>query len=104
MEKVLKSKLTLATTDASMAVFMVDLDHMELTLEQLAKMQKKAVDMSQRFTEDERPVQYLRSVYIPSEAHCISFFASPSVVFVRDVNEAAQIPFTRIVQVIELTP
>ncbi len=87
-----------------MAVYMVDRDHMEMSPEQLSVMQQMAVDMSQRFTEDGRPVHYIRSVYVPSEAHCFSFFESSSVLFVRDVYEAAQIPFTRIVQVIDLTP
>ncbi len=87
-----------------MAVYMVERDPMEMSLEQLDLMQQKVVEMSKRFVEDGRPVRYLRSVYVPSESHCLSFFESPSPVFVRDVNEAAQIPFKKILHVIDLTP
>ncbi len=87
-----------------MAAYMVERDLIEMSLEQLDEMQQMALAMSQQFTQEGRPVQYLRSIYIPSESHCLSFFESPSVVYVRDVNEAAQIPFTRIVQVIDLVP
>ncbi len=87
-----------------MAVYMVERDPIGMSLEQLDEMQQMADVMSQRFTEDGRPVHYLRSVYIPSQSQCLSFFESSSAAFVRDVNEAAQIPFTRIVQVIDLTP
>ncbi len=87
-----------------MTIFMVDRVPIELSLEELEEMQRTAVDLSQRFTEDGRPVHYIRSVYIPSESHCISFFESTSVRFVRDVNEAGRMPFTRIVPVIALAP
>ncbi len=87
-----------------MAVYMVERVPMEMSLEQLDSIQRTAVEMSRRFTDDGRPVQYLRSVYIPGESHWFSLFESSSVLFVQDVNEAAQIPFTRIVQVIDLTP
>ncbi len=87
-----------------MAVYLVDLEPGEMTQDQLDKMQILAMDMSQRLTEDGRPVRYLRSIYIPSETRCLSFFESTSANFVRDVNEAARIPFIRIVQVIDLAP
>ncbi len=87
-----------------MSVYMVDRKPIEMSPAQLDRMQQRAIEMSQRLTEDGRPVQYLRSVYIPSEAHCLSFFEASSAIYVQDVNEAAQIPFTSIVQVIDLAP
>ncbi len=87
-----------------MAIYMVERDPIGMSLERLDEMQQVVVVMSQRFTEDGRPVKYLRSVYIPSQSQCLSFFESASAAFVRDVNEASQVPFTRIVQVIDLTP
>ncbi len=86
-----------------MAVYLVDRDLTGVTQEQLQDMQQMSVKMSRRFSREGRPVRYLRSIYIPSESHCFSLFESSSAVFVRDVNEAAQAPFTRIVQVIDLT-
>lgn len=75
-----------------------------MALEQVAATQKAAMEASQRFTAEGKPVRYLRSVFVPSESHCLSLFEAESAVLVRDVNEAAQIPFTRIVEALDLSP
>lgn len=75
-----------------------------ITAEELMVLQEKAINISERFTADGKPVRYLRSVFVPSESYCLSLFESENAFLVRDVNEAAQIPFTRIVEAIDFTP
>ena len=75
-----------------------------ITLERLTAVQMAALEMSRRFTAEGKPVRYLRSVFVPSESHCLSLFEAESAALVRDVNEAAQISFTRIVEALDLTP
>lgn len=87
-----------------MAVYMVERDLPGITLEQLGSAQKSAIDTSKRFTEDGRPVRYIRSTYVPGEARCMCLFEAPNAQRVREVNEEAQIPFTRIVEALDLTP
>ena len=87
-----------------MAVYMVERDLPGITLEQLAGAQKAAIDTSRRLTEDGRPVRYIRSTYVPGEARCMCLFEAPNAQRVREVNEEAQIPFTRIVEALDLTP
>jgi hypothetical protein len=87
-----------------MPVFMADRDLPGVTMDQLAAAQKAAIDTSERFTADGRPVKYLRSMFVPAEAHCMCLFEAEDAETVRAVNEAAKIPFTRIVEAADLTP
>jgi Protein of unknown function (DUF4242) len=87
-----------------MPVFMADRDLPGITMDQLAAAQKAAIDTSARFTAVGRPVKYLRSTFVPGESHCMCLFEANDAETVRAVNEAAKIPFTRIVEAADLTP
>jgi hypothetical protein len=87
-----------------MPVFMADRDLPGVTMDQLAAAQKAAIDTSARFTSEGRPVKYLRSTFVPGESHCMCLFEADNAETVRAVNEAAKIPFTRIVEAADLTP
>jgi muconolactone delta-isomerase len=87
-----------------MVVYIAERDLTGITQEQLLAIQSAAIEMSARFSAQGRPVRYLRSVYVPSEYRCISLFEAPNARLVRDVNEAAGIPFTRILEAVDLTP
>lgn len=54
-----------------------------------------------QFTRWQRPVRLVRSLLTPSEADCIFLFEGTEAAHVRDACEAAQLPFRRIVEVIE---
>lgn len=49
-------------------------------------------------------MRYLRSMFIPGEARCICLFEADDEAVVVAVNEAARLPFTRIVAALDLTP
>jgi hypothetical protein len=87
-----------------MNIYIADRDLPGVTLEQLAAAQKAAIETSQRFTTEGKPVRYIRSAWIPSESHVMCMFEAPDAQLVRDVNEAAGIPFTRILEAMDLTP
>lgn len=87
-----------------MPIFVADIVLPDVTHEQLVATQKEAIEMSRRFTAEGRSVRYVRSIVIPSESHCICLFEAENAKIVQEVNEAAQIPFTRIVEAMELTP
>lgn len=87
-----------------MAVYMVERELPEITMEQLAAAQLAAIETSQRFPEDGNPVRYIRSTYIPDEVHCMCLLEAADAATVEDVNTAAHIPFTRIVAAMDLTP
>ncbi len=87
-----------------MAVYMADRNLPGITLEQLAAAQKAAIETSGRFTERGKPVRYIRTAWVPSESHVMCLFEADNPRVVRDVNEAAGIPFTRIIEAMDLTP
>ncbi|HVL68355.1 MAG TPA: DUF4242 domain-containing protein [Vicinamibacterales bacterium] len=87
-----------------MAVYMVERDLAGITMPQLADAQQAAIATSRRFTADGTPVRYIRSTFVPGEARCMCLFDASSAEDVKKVNEAAQLPFVRIVEALDLTP
>jgi Nickel responsive protein SCO4226-like len=87
-----------------MSVYLVDRTLPGITMDQLAAAQKAAIKTSQRFSAEGKPVRYIRSTYVPGDAHCMCLFEAADPQLVKDVNKAAQIPFTRISEAHDLTP
>ena len=87
-----------------MAVYMVERDLPGITVEQLGAAQKAAIEKGKEFTADGKDVRYIRSIFVPGESKCMCLFESSSPDLVREVNEAAQIPFTQIKEALDLTP
>jgi hypothetical protein len=87
-----------------MSVYMVDRELPGIQMEQLSAAQQAAIDTSRKFTDERKPVRYIRTTFVPGEAHCMCLFEAASVDHVREVNETANIPFTRIVEALDLTP
>jgi hypothetical protein len=87
-----------------MSVYLVDRDLPGITMDQLAAAQKAAIETSQRFTAEGKEVRYIRSTFVPGDAHCMCLFEAADPQVVKDVNVAAQIPFSRISEALDLTP
>ena len=87
-----------------MAVYMVNRELPGITMDQLGAAQKAAIETSQQFTADGRPVRYIRSTFVPGNSNCMCLFEASSSDLVKQVNETANIPFTGIVEALDLTP
>jgi hypothetical protein len=87
-----------------MAVFMVDRDLPGVTLEQLAGAQRKAIETADEHRRRGVDVRYIRSMFVPSESHCMCLFEASDAQAVIDVNDEAQIPYTRVTEAMDLTP
>ncbi len=87
-----------------MAIYMVERDLKGITMDQLAATQRAAIETSTRFTAEGKPVRYIRSTFVPGESRCMCLFEAADAQLVRDVNEAAHIPFSRVVEALDLTP
>ncbi len=87
-----------------MPLYLADCNLPGITLEQLAAVQKAALETSLRFTAQGKPVRYIRSTFVPGESRCMCLFEAANAKLVQEVNEVAQIPFTRIVEALDLTP
>ena len=87
-----------------MPVYMVERNLPGIEMNQLAAAQTAAIETSNQFTASGKDVRYIRTTFVPGEAHCMCLFEADRADVVREVNEAAQIPFTRIVEALDLTP
>ena len=87
-----------------MGVYLVDRDLPGITGEGLALLQQAEIGASQQFTAAGQVVRYLRSLFIPGEARCLCLFEAEDEAAVAARNEAARLPFTRIVEALDLTP
>jgi hypothetical protein len=91
-------------SEATVNVYMVDRDLPGITLEALAAAQQAAIETSRQFTADGKPVRYIRSTYVPGESRVMCLFEAAEPGLVEEVNRAARIPFTRVVEAMDLTP
>jgi hypothetical protein len=87
-----------------MTVYMVDRNLPGITMEQLAAAQKAAIDTGKRLTAAGKPVRYIRSTFVPGEAHCMCLFEASNAELVKQLNDEARIPYTRVVEAADLTP
>ena len=87
-----------------MAVYMVERSLPGIKMDGLAAAQKAAISTSQEFTNKGKAVRYLRSTFVPAEDKCMCLFEATDSEHVKEVNEAAKLPFTRIIEALDLTP
>ena len=65
---------------------------------------KAAIETSRQFTAQGKNVRYIRSMFLPEEARCMCLFEAPNPQLVKEVNDAAKLPYTRVVEAKDLTP
>ena len=87
-----------------MAVYMVNRDLPGITMDQLAAAQKAAIETSQQFTSEGKQVRYIRSTFVPEASNCMCLFESSSPELVKEVNDKANIPYSSVVEALDLTP
>jgi len=87
-----------------MSVYMVDRDLPGISMDDLAAAQQRAIEWSSKYQADGKHVRYIRSTFVPGEAHCMCLFDAPSADLVAQLNDDAQIPYTRVTEALDLTP
>ena len=87
-----------------MPVYMVERSLPGIQMDQLAAAQKAAIETSEKFTAEGKDIRYIRTMFVPGEAHCMCLFEATDAELVKEVNRTAQIPFTRVVEALDLTP
>lgn len=87
-----------------MPVYMVERDLPGIKMEQLAAAQKAAIQAGKELTAQGKQVRYIRSTFVPGDNKCMCLFEAPNPENVREANERAKIPFSKIVPAFDLTP
>lgn len=87
-----------------MAIYMVERDLPGIKMEELAAAQKAAIQAGKELTAQGKQVRYIRSTFVPGENKCMCLFEAPNAENVREANERAKVPFSKIVPAFDLTP
>jgi hypothetical protein len=87
-----------------MANYVVTRDLPGITPEALQSAGFRAKTCCAEMTEEGQPVRWIRSFFLPETAQTHCYFEAPSADAVKEANERARIPYTRITEVMEMTP
>lgn len=87
-----------------MAVYMVERELGGIAMEDLAAAQQRAIATTAEISAKGSPVRYIRSTFVPDSGRCMCLFEAGSAEEVKALNDRAQIPYTRVVEALDLTP
>ncbi len=87
-----------------MQVYMVERSLKGISMADLGAAQSRAIETSKRFTRDGKPVEYIRSTFVPDEGRCMCLCSADSAESVKAVNDQAKIPYDRVVAAMDLRP
>jgi hypothetical protein len=87
-----------------MGVFMVERDLRGITMDALAAAQQAAIRQGRQMTAEGTPVRYIRSTFAPADGRCLCLFEGVAPADIAKLNDDAGIPYSRIVEAIDLTP
>jgi hypothetical protein len=87
-----------------MPVYLVERELPGITAEALSGAQRAAIETSEAFTAGGRAIRYIRSTFVPGDSRCMCLFEAADAGLVREVNEAARIPFSRVLEALDLSP
>ena len=87
-----------------MATFLVLRQLPGVTRDQYAAAQQAAMDAASQSTSDGRMVQYLGGFFLPGAGRAICIFGADSAADIAIVNQQAGVPFTEVLEAIEMRP
>jgi hypothetical protein len=87
-----------------MPVYMVERELPGITMDQLGAAQKAAIETTEKMSSEGKHVSYIRTAFVPGDARAMCMFQADSPDLVKEANETAGIPFTRIVEAMDLSP
>ena len=87
-----------------MSVFMVERSLKGISMQELGQAQQSAIATAGELSRSGTPVRYLRSTFVPESGACMCLFEAGDAATVRQLNDQAHLPYTRIVPALDLTP
>ncbi|MDF2231735.1 DUF4242 domain-containing protein [Albimonas sp. CAU 1670] len=87
-----------------MSVYMVERSLKGISMEDLAAAQSAAIAAAGDMRGRGEEIRYIRSTFAPSDGRCMCLFESDSADRVRALNDAAGLPYDRVVEAMDLTP
>jgi hypothetical protein len=87
-----------------MTVYMVERELNGISMSDLAAAQQRAILTSKEYTARGTPMRYIRSTFAPEDGRCFCLFEGNSTADVERLNKDAAIPYSRVVEALDLTP
>jgi hypothetical protein len=87
-----------------MAVYMVERDLKGISMEDLGAAQKAAIAKAGEMRGEGGQISYIRSTFAPEDGRCMCLFDGESAEQVQALNDAAGLPYTRVVPALDLAP
>jgi hypothetical protein len=87
-----------------MPSFVVTRDLPGVTPQALQSAGMRAKTCCAEMTSEGQPVRWVRSFFLPETAQIHCYFEAPNREAVEEANQRARIPFTKITEVVEMTP
>lgn len=87
-----------------MTVYMVERELKGVSMEDLAGAQRAAIATAGDMTAKGDQITYIRSTFAPEDGRCMCLFEGKDADQVRRLNDAAGLPYTRVVEAMDLTP
>jgi hypothetical protein len=90
--------------EVRVATFLVLRQLPGVTRDQYAAAQQAAMEAARQSSADGSAVRYLGGFFIPGKDRAMCVFSADSLADVATVNERAGVPFTEVVEALELRP
>ena len=87
-----------------MTVFMVERDLKGISMDDLAGAQKAAIATAETMRGSGSNIRYIRSTFAPQDGRCMCLFESDTADTVKALNDTAGLPYTGVVEAMDLTP
>jgi Nickel responsive protein SCO4226-like len=87
-----------------MTVYLVERNLKGIAMSDLAAAQKLAISTSNAYAAGGTPMRYIRSTFAPQDGRCMCLFEASCADDVKRLNDEAKLPYSRIVEALDLTP
>jgi hypothetical protein len=87
-----------------MTVYMVERDLKGIALDDLAGAQRLAISAANALAATGTSMRYIRSTFAPQDGRCMCLFEASKLEDVKRLNDEAKLPYSRIVEALDLTP
>jgi Protein of unknown function (DUF4242) len=87
-----------------MTVYMVERNLKGIAMGDLGAAQKAAIGTAKAYAAKGTPMRYIRSTFTPEDGCCMCLFEATSAADVKKLNDEAKLPYSRIVEALDLTP
>jgi hypothetical protein len=95
------TRIPVTASDHGTGVFMTDHDLPQASAADIARVHHALLAATLRIATPAAPPIYLRTIYLPSEQRCLSFFKAGDLDTIRVINDTAQFPDARIYEAVE---